>query len=593
MLFEADRRTLIVRDGLLLLVLCVVLYLPGLGHIPLWDDDETRFACVAREMLQSGDWTVPRYAGQIADKPAAFFWLVASSFALFGETPFAARIVSALCGIVAVLVSWRTMLLLSDARTALWSAVALASSLLFVVEARAATMDMALLLVLSLLMHVVVAGWWKSGSFSLRRLDPGKVICAGALAGAGVLLKGLVAVMLPLLVLGTFAFLVQRGERPSFVRLRDAVDSTRPLLFLCSALFVAAPWHASVVWKTGSEWLEIFYLQHHLGRISGVMEGHGGFPFLQVPMLLAGFFPWSVFLPLSLWRCCREGLAGRREPASALAVVWLLVWLLVFSLSATQLPNYLLPAYPAAAFMVGKFLVGAIRRPDKTGNFWFHAAASGLILGGLVIAAAAYAVAFLQQLPRIAQMGALLALIQTSSALLLSGAVHLKKRKLGLVFFAAGAMALFSAVFFWVAPVASALDPLPRFLAVAGQGRSAPATWATYRFSVPGLFWRSGSIVEVCRSPTQLLEFLSGADQAMALVNADAVPEIAAILGSDPKPLAIGRPLLRTHDVWLLGSCSLQAREPRTPEDSILEVPRGEDSRANDPAGSAQREKKN
>lgn len=553
---DPQERRQLWRDGIFLFGVCVVLFFARLGGTPLWDDDETRFACIARDMLHSGDWIVPRDNGGLANKPAAFFWSMAVSFRLLGETPLAARIFSAICGVLSVLVSWRTTLLLAGRGTAFWSSFALATSLLFVVEARAATMDMGLFLALSCAMYVPVAAWWKNGRYLPGPLSRREAAMAGVCAGAGLMIKGLVAVALPLLVLFLFVFFAGDRSLRWTNRATVALRVLRPFVFASAVLVVALPWHLAVGWETDWQWLQIFYADHHFGRISRVMEGHGGFPMLQVPMLFAGLFPWSVFLPLALWRCCRAAFGPQQEPSAVLAAVWLLTWVILFGFSATQLPNYILPAYPAACFMIGTLCVGAMRHPEETSSAWLYTAAGGLLAGGLAIGSVILGFAQLHALHGL-QRFALVALVPAMSAFLFCVAVRRHHRRPAFVIFAAGAVVLLTVLFLRVAPAIASCEPLPSLVAAAGRDKSQRPAWATYRFSAPSVGWLSGGHVKECRNAEELCGYLRDTPGAVALINAKAAPEIEAVLGRNPVPICTARPLLRSHEVWLIDAQSL------------------------------------
>jgi len=65
---------------ILLLGFCVVLYFINLGRWDLWNPDEPRYAQVAREMVEGGDWVLMHFNGKVyGHKPPLFFWLIAFS----------------------------------------------------------------------------------------------------------------------------------------------------------------------------------------------------------------------------------------------------------------------------------------------------------------------------------------------------------------------------------------------------------------------------------------------------------------------------------------------------------------------------------
>src|SRR5688572_29396045 len=72
-------------DLLWLLLALLLIVATGLGIRDPWPADEPRFASLARDMAQTGEWLFPRVGGDLyQDKPPLFFWLLALSHGLFG-----------------------------------------------------------------------------------------------------------------------------------------------------------------------------------------------------------------------------------------------------------------------------------------------------------------------------------------------------------------------------------------------------------------------------------------------------------------------------------------------------------------------------
>ena len=526
-------------------LLAAALFFTGLGASPLWDEDETRFGAVAREMRRSGDWIVPRDNGALADKPAGLFWVIAAGFALGGETPGAARLGSALAGVATVVMTWMLGSMLFGRRTAFWGAAATATSLLMVVEARAATADATLLALITGMLLLAVRLWWRSGHFANATLPWRTAIALGLLAGAGILLKGLVAVVVPLFALAVFLVWAAPAPADWRARIRSAWRAGRFVPIVTVALLVAAPWHIAVGWNTGGEWLELFYGKHHFGRAVRVMEGHGGAPFLQIPWLFAGMFPWSAFLPLAFWRTAREALHGSAE--AQLLVAWSAVWIVLFSLTATQLPNYVLPAYPVLGLCVGHLVAQAIGTPATMKNGWLYAAAGGLLFGALVIVAGAVATSGWVGEPALRSL-AWLAVPPAVAAGGLAAAVAAGQRRRGLAVVLASAIVLLAGIFLLAAPAVARLDPVPGMVARAQRG--ALATW---RYSAPGVVWLAGRQVPGCRSADEAAEFLrEHAPEAFLLVDAEGWDELERAASGGAVVLDEGRPLLRTGRVLLV-----------------------------------------
>src|SRR5262245_55897711 len=93
------------RAALLVAAVAAAVYLPALGARDFWAPDEGRFAVIAREMLRSGDWIVPRMNGEpIALLPPLTYWLAALPSFPFGDvTEWTGRLALVASGILALI----------------------------------------------------------------------------------------------------------------------------------------------------------------------------------------------------------------------------------------------------------------------------------------------------------------------------------------------------------------------------------------------------------------------------------------------------------------------------------------------------------
>src|SRR5215470_5117650 len=132
------------RPYLLLSLLCLCLYLPGIAAIPVLDRDEARFAQATRQMLETGDFLDIRFRDEARNnKPAGIYWLQAASVGLL-STPHATAIwpyrlpslIGALAAVLLTFVFGRA--LLGEAGGAFVAAMLLASALGTVAEAHIA-----------------------------------------------------------------------------------------------------------------------------------------------------------------------------------------------------------------------------------------------------------------------------------------------------------------------------------------------------------------------------------------------------------------------------------------------------------------------
>jgi 4-amino-4-deoxy-L-arabinose transferase-like glycosyltransferase len=125
------------RAVVLILMVCALSLIVGLGSTPLWDPDEPRFAAATRTMVVSGDVVSPSFNGKPRfEKPILFYWLQLPFFLALGPTETAARLPSALAGVGSVVLLYLIGQCVFNERAALFAALALATVFRFVAYAR-------------------------------------------------------------------------------------------------------------------------------------------------------------------------------------------------------------------------------------------------------------------------------------------------------------------------------------------------------------------------------------------------------------------------------------------------------------------------
>jgi len=343
----------------------------------LWDRDEPRFARATAEMIESGNYLYPTFNGQLRpDKPILIYWLMSVPMRVLGPTSLACRFFSSV-GIA--LTCFFTFLLARrflDAKAGLWSMAILASTLLILVEGTAATSD-GILLPCMVAVMVLFAGGLTLG---LRWYH---VPVMGLALGLGLLAKGPVA-LLPLVVVIVTLWRIRRSEIPvgsHLVRFGGAAA-------LGALLFVA--WAIPANHATGGEFLRLGIGHHVLARAARPLESHGGRFLLNLPyylpIIIAGFFPWTLHLPGSISAVLRGRVGGAHFRELFLA--WVVSIVVIMTLVATKLPHYILFTWPAMALAVGGTLAAAsqgkladVDRNWLRGGIYFF----GPVAGGLVV----------------------------------------------------------------------------------------------------------------------------------------------------------------------------------------------------------------
>lgn len=400
----------------LLFLLCGLLFFPFLDNSVLWDFDEGYFASVAKEMRDKGEWIVPTFRdSELGDKPILIFWGMILSFSVFGVNEFAVRFPTALYGTLTVLMTYHlARRLFRDNIVGLYSALILATMLLFVVQARGTTCDGAMIcwLVAALTVYVYGCRGFQSDFVEIPkdsladRLAPwfsdrwSVVVLMNVCLGMAVLAKGPAMAFLGTGIIGFFLLLkafpgqINRNPLQWGVAFLHICWKMRPLTAVFTVLAVAAPWFIAVGWKTDGEWLRMFFIEHHFQRSIEPTRGHTGFglgPLFYPVMTLFGTFPWSIFFVpwlIDLYQRLRRGA----EPKNAyyFTSCWIVLYFGFFTLVSTKLPHYVIPTYPAIAILLGAYLTHWQRGSDLVKPFWTWVVLSAMIVVGVGIMATMY-----------------------------------------------------------------------------------------------------------------------------------------------------------------------------------------------------------
>ncbi|MBZ0113342.1 MAG: glycosyltransferase family 39 protein [Thermoanaerobaculia bacterium] len=436
------RQTILVLAGLALLT-----FLPGLGAHDLWNPDEPRYAEVAREMTETGEYMVPHLSGLVyAEKPPMFFWLIALSGKLLGGLDeFAVRLPSALAAMGATVLVYLLAALYFESRAALLSAVIYLTCAKVLLQGRTGQIDMTLGFWVILAMYL----WARHRR---HRLALGKGAFPWGfwiVAGLATVTKGPVGLLPPLLTL--LAFLVWERDRYELSRLRVG----RGLLLWLGVVLL---WLVPAILVGGQSYFDVIVLKQNVTRYANPW-GHLKPWYYYLTVLPGDFFPWLFLLPGAL-------LAGRRTFSGAerrglrLCLTWVIVTLIFFSLSSGKRTVYILQMYPALAILLGAGL-DAWERDRRVSNAWFSWPLG--VLGVLFAVAAGLLPSRIGEIEEAALLPDLAAIlpwiVATLAALLLVSAVLYARRRCSAAtwFLGTGMAALFAFGSLWVMP---RLDPL-------------------------------------------------------------------------------------------------------------------------------------
>lgn len=324
----------------LLFILCLYLFGFQLGTMALTDPDETFYAQTAKEMVEKSEWVTPYIFGKPQfEKPILFYWLVEASFKVFDINEFAARLPSAIFGFIGVIAMYLLGSLLFSRRMGFLSAVVLASNVEYIVLSRACVTDMVLstFMLLGFLFFLYGQSRGKTGWYLLSSV-------AFALA---TLTKGPVAILLGGAII--ILYLVMTGEWRKL---------GIPAVILSAVVFLAVslPWYLAAYKIHGKVFLDAFFGFQNITRFTVSEHKIGSQFYYNIPIVLGGLFPWSIFLGFGFWYAFKNAFS-RQDLQKRNRLIFILLWFFVififFSISSTKLPTYIFPSFAALALIVG------------------------------------------------------------------------------------------------------------------------------------------------------------------------------------------------------------------------------------------------
>src|SRR5262252_7913702 len=322
------------------LLVCALVWFVGLEYRGLFMPDEGRYADIAREMLDSGDWVTPRLNGiKYLEKPPLQYWATAAAFAVFGVDEWTARLWPAVTGLLCIAFTAFAARRLAPGSSPGLTALILAGSWGLFLGSQFLTLDMGVTFFLTVAMLSYVLS---------RRADippwvqRNWMLLAWAAAACAVLSKGLIGVVIPGLALAVYVAVE-----------RDLAALRRLYWIPGLALFaaIALPWFVLVQMRN-PEFFRFFFIYEHFERFL-LPEHHRPGPWWYfVPVALVGLLPWTPAIPAAIARAWKAPVDGFK--LDRFLVIWAGVVIVFFSASHSKLPGYVLPAVPALLLLFAR-----------------------------------------------------------------------------------------------------------------------------------------------------------------------------------------------------------------------------------------------
>jgi 4-amino-4-deoxy-L-arabinose transferase len=528
----------------------------GLGRQAITDADEAFYAEASREMVESGDWLTPRFNYQNRwEKPVLYYWLTSATYLVTGSTESAARSWSALSGVGLALLVWGIARRATGRQDVAWLAAAVvATSFGYFSIARAALPDLPLTFCITLgiwaaLRAVDAAGSRRAGPFGPAAAMKWWML-AGVGAGAGFLMKGPVALVVPAIVLLPIAWRERRRIR---------VDVRGIVVAALIAAAIGLPWYVAMWLEHGNAYLQSFFVADNLERFTTERFNDARPIWFYLPVLLGGLMPWSVYLVAfgldALARARRRTL--RLDDTDWRLLLWAILPILFFTVSIGKQPRYILPVLPPLAVFVARGIVermGSQRDRLLAAGTWITA----LIYALLVLVSIRMEPLFISAYPRATWIGVCLGCAAIATA---GVAATWSWRFLPLVSSAAGALVLVAVWFGALAGIRP--EPVEQMATLIASQRSAGEPIGVLDVFTRNLVFYTGSPQMQLYGVEQAGMFLQSPERVLLVLRSTDLPAVAAASGTAPKTIG---------QIRYLNTANIRVRTLLRPDPTEIEM---------------------
>ncbi len=356
---EKPQSSPLARIGWAVLIVATlyVCYFSHLGAIGFVGPDEPRYAWIARDMAETGDWVTPRLYGKPwFEKPPLFYWGAALSFKLFGVSEAAARLPSAISALLATLALAWLALRLYGAETARWLLLLLPTTVGMIGFSHAAATDMPFsgMLTIAMVCAAVVLGLTRNENSPILPRTPWlALILFGFFLGLAVLAKGPAGIILCGGAVFFWALFTKRW--------RDAFRLFHPAAIAAFCL-TALPWYILCA-RRNPDFFRIFIIEHNFKRFLTPEFQHIQPFWFYIPVILLALLPWILSAAsLVVTSKLRPGPESWLNSSRLFFACWAVFPVVFFTLSKSKLPGYILPSIPALGLLMAQNLSLCIRK---------------------------------------------------------------------------------------------------------------------------------------------------------------------------------------------------------------------------------------
>ncbi len=365
--FNQNRYFLIVWA---LLVMLLAAYVAGL-FVDV-TRDASKYATVAREVFESGDFINLRVHGEPYDqKPPMLFWLSAISFYIFGLSNFAFKLPLLFTGLLGIYSTYRLGKSIYNVRVGWAAAIMLASSQVYFLYFMDIHTD-------TVLQPFVTFALWQLYEF-IKKNKNVHLILGFAGIGFAMLTKGPVGALLP--AFAVFGHLVFTKQSRRLLDIRWYLGALVALILILPAL-------AGLYNQFGWEGIRFYFWTNNAGRLTGQLGAHRPDYFFYVHNLLYLFFPWMLILFVSVGLEFRSLIKRRFRSREFYIFSGTWIFFIILTLSKGKLPNYIFVLMPLFSLLTAKYAILATGgRRQSLFRLFLRMQTVSVVLGSLLVAA--------------------------------------------------------------------------------------------------------------------------------------------------------------------------------------------------------------
>ncbi|HGI5214560.1 TPA: lipid IV(A) 4-amino-4-deoxy-L-arabinosyltransferase [Providencia alcalifaciens] len=314
----------------------ITYFLPLNGRM-LWQPDELRYAEISRELILSSHWSVPELLGiRYFEKPIFGYWVGSFFQMLFGENNVSVRLGVVFSTLISGLFVYLSAKMAWKNKDLAFNAVLIYLSMFMILTI--GTYNILDPIVTAFITMIIFFFQW--GITTTQRTHKlYAYILIGVACGLGVMTKGFLVLVLPVLVCSVSAIY--------FKKLKEICLYALVSIFV--ATLVCLPWALTIASLEPDFWSYFFWVEHIQRFMADNAQNKSPFWF-YVPILVAAVLPWLGYLVSSI------AYAIRAKGINLYFLLWAVLPFLFFSITKGKLLTYILPCIAPIAILMASYL---------------------------------------------------------------------------------------------------------------------------------------------------------------------------------------------------------------------------------------------